>query len=116
MPPTAPGAPHTKVHRGGATKRGPGQGAHYSPDLVHQPVQLLLGDVNALLVVGVHHENQCVDILEVVPPQAPQLHPQQDLLGGWGRGLKGTRDAARDATRGGGGGGLLMSNGAEGLP
>lgn len=38
--------------------------------LAHETVQFLLRDVDAFLVVGVHHEDQRVNVLEVVPPHS----------------------------------------------
>lgn len=79
------GTPRPAVSEGSFRAAGPGpiggvRGARQAtgpaadaPHLVEHAVQLIPGLAYAVAVVAVHHEDQALRVLEVVPPQRPDL-------------------------------------------
>jgi hypothetical protein len=50
------------------------------PYLIEHALQLVPGLSNAIAIVAVHHEDQSLCVLEVVPPKWADLHMKQALL------------------------------------
>jgi hypothetical protein len=49
------------------------QGSWQQANLVQHPVQLVACLADAVAVVAVHHEDEALRVLEVMPPQRPDL-------------------------------------------
>lgn len=47
--------------------------------LIKHPVQLIPGLVNSFSIVAIHHEDEALGVLEVVPPQGPDLVLTTDI-------------------------------------
>lgn len=56
-----------------------------APHLIQHSVQLVAGLAYAVAVVAVHHEDEALGVLEVVPPQGADLHRgmQQVIQEAW---------------------------------